>query len=70
MPLEVNVSDEFPGALCVAIPPIGAGDCTNFDTFEELLLNEENEAGAVTIRSGIGWCSRSKTDIETTCEAI
>lgn len=70
MALEVNITDEFPGALCIVKPPITAADCTNFDTFEELLLNEENEAGAVTIRSGFGWCSRSKTQIETTCEAV
>jgi len=70
MPLITNNSGEFPGALTIIEPPIGAGDCTNFDTFEELCSEECVASRGCTIRSGKAWATRAVGDIETDCEAV
>jgi hypothetical protein len=70
VPIADNETEEFPGALTVIRQPISASDCTNFDTFMEL-VNEEHGAGnGCTIRGGIAFASRAKSAIETDCEAV
>lgn len=70
MTIAVNDTLEFPGALTLIRPPITAADCTNFDTFEELVLEEQVAGRGCTIRSGMAFAERSVGDIETDCEAV
>jgi hypothetical protein len=70
MPIVDKDVEEFPGALTVIRAPITGDDCTNFATFNELVLAEQAEGNGATIRGGIAFASRSKGDIETDCEAV
>lgn len=70
MGLRANDLLEFAACGTIIEPPIGAGDCTNYDTFEELVDYEQHDGDGATIRSGMAFAIRALVDIETDCEAV
>lgn len=70
MPIVVNDTLEFPTCPTIIRPPIDVTDCTNFPTFNELVLSQELDAHGCTVRSGLGWAVKTVTEIETQCEAL
>lgn len=70
MTIEANDTLEFPGAATLLRPPITGDDCTNFPSFNALVLEEHAADQGCTIRSALGWCTRTVAQIETDCEAV
>ena len=70
MPIVVNELDEFLGAATRIEPPITSEDCTNFPSFELLCKAEQAAGNGCTIRSAVGWATRTVAEIETDCEAV
>lgn len=70
MSIVANDTLEFPTCATILRPPIPAEECTNFPSFELLVKEQETADHGCTIRSAQGWAIKTKTEIETQCEAV
>lgn len=55
------------GAASVLRPPISAGDCAQYDDFEELVTALEVADSGCTIRSGVAYAVKTTTEIAVIC---
>ena len=67
MPIVENDTLEFPTCPTIIRPPVDAGECAKYPSFEELTLAEEATGKGCTIRSAVGWCIETVAEVATTC---
>lgn len=67
MPIIVASKAVWAGASSLVVRPIGAGDCTRFPTFEELVLEEAGASRGLTVRAGVGYAKRTVAQIASSC---
>lgn len=67
MPIRAAVDGDWGGAASEITRPIGAADCGEFPSFDELVLAEGVPGRGVTIRAGVGHAKRTVAEIAGTC---